>query len=80
MPEFRKNSCFMASACQLPCVNSADNIIADDCVIVKGNYYCGCNAVTFAVGEILTCYVLGMILLKVLPRINYFKCMIPARR
>lgn len=41
---------------------------------------CGFNAVTFIVGEILACYVLGTILLKVLPRINYFKYMIPARR
>lgn len=41
---------------------------------------CGFNAVTFAVGEILACYVLGTILLKALPRISYFKRMIPARK
>lgn len=41
---------------------------------------CGFNAVTFAVGEILACCVLGTVLLKVLPRIHGLKRMIPARR
>lgn len=41
---------------------------------------CGFNAVTFAVGEILACCVLGTILLKVLPRITYLKRMIPAQK
>lgn len=40
---------------------------------------CGFNAITFAIGEIIACYVLGTILLKVLPRIPYVKQMIPAR-
>lgn len=34
---------------------------------------CGFNAVTFAVGEALACYVLGTILLKALPKIGYFR-------
>ncbi len=41
---------------------------------------CGFNAITFAVGEILACYVLGTILLTVLPKIGYLKQMIPARK
>lgn len=41
---------------------------------------CGFNAVTFAIGEILACYVLGTILLKVLPRISCFKHMIPVQK
>lgn len=36
---------------------------------------CAYNAGTFAVGEILACYVLGTILLKALPKIDYFKAM-----
>ena len=41
---------------------------------------CGLNAVTFALGEILACYVLGTVLLIALPKISYFKRMIPARK
>ncbi len=41
---------------------------------------CGFNAATFALGEILACYVLGTILLAALPKIGYFKRMIPARK
>jgi uncharacterized membrane protein len=41
---------------------------------------CGFNAITFAVGEILACYVLGTVLLTALPKIGYFKQMLPARR
>ena len=38
------------------------------------------NAFTVALGELLACYVLGSILLSVLPRIRYFQSMIPAGR
>ncbi len=38
------------------------------------------NALTLAVGELLACYVLGSILLAVLPRIPFFRAMIPAGR
>ena len=31
---------------------------------------CGFNAVTFAVGEALACYVLGTLLLRLLPRLS----------
>lgn len=41
---------------------------------------CGFNAATFAVGEILACYVLGSILLAALPRISYFHRMLPVRK
>lgn len=41
---------------------------------------CGYNAATFALSEILACYVLGTVLLVALPRISYFKRMIPARK
>lgn len=41
---------------------------------------CGLNAASFALGEILACYVLGTVLLTVLPKISYFKRMIPARK
>lgn len=37
---------------------------------------CGYNAVTFAVGEILVCYVLGTVLLKALPKVPYFRPMV----
>ena len=36
---------------------------------------CGYNAITFAVGEALACYVLGTLLLKALPKIPYFRKM-----
>ena len=36
---------------------------------------CGYNAITFAVGEALACYVLGTLLLKALPKIPYFQKM-----
>lgn len=36
----------------------------------------GWNAVTFAAGEALACYVLGTILLKALPKIPYFRPML----
>ena len=38
------------------------------------------NAFTVALGELLACYVLGSILLSILPRIRYFRDMIPAGR
>ncbi len=41
---------------------------------------CGYNAATFALGEILACYVLGTILLIALPKISSLKRMIPARK
>jgi len=41
---------------------------------------CGFNAVTFAVGEVLACYILGTLLLRTLPRISYFREMIPSTR
>ncbi len=49
---------------------------------VNGAFWaaCGFNAVTFAVGEIIACYVLGTILLKALPKIRFFRTMIPERR
>ncbi len=37
---------------------------------------CGFNALTFAVGEILACYVLGTLLLKALPKIRFFRPML----
>lgn len=41
---------------------------------------CGFNAVTFAVGEILACYVLGTVLLTALPRIRPIKRLLPTQR
>lgn len=41
---------------------------------------CGFNAVTFVIGEAVACYVLGTILLKALPKIKYFRSMIPQPR
>lgn len=41
---------------------------------------CGFNALTFAVGEVLACYVLGTILLRALPKIKYFRGMMPQAR
>lgn len=34
---------------------------------------CAFNAVTFAIGEAIACYVLGTLLLKALPKIPYFR-------
>ena len=41
---------------------------------------CGFNAVTFAVGETAVCCILGTVLLLALPRVRYFRTMIPERR
>ena len=41
---------------------------------------CGYNAVTFAIGETAVCYILGTILLRVLPRIAFFRSMMPEKR
>lgn len=41
---------------------------------------CGFNAVTFVIGEALACYVLGTILLKLLPRVKFLRGAIPERR
>lgn len=41
---------------------------------------CGFNAVTFAAGEILACYVLGTVLLTALPRIRPIKRLLPTQR
>ena len=41
---------------------------------------CGFNAVTFVIGEVAACYVLGTILLKVLPNVKFFRAMIPQNR
>lgn len=38
---------------------------------------CGFNAVTFAVGEALACYILGGVLLTALPKLKFFRPMIP---
>ena len=38
----------------------------------------GFNMWTFVVGEAVACYVLGTVLLRVLPRVRYFRPMIPA--
>ena len=38
------------------------------------------NGVSVAVGELLACYVLGSILLSVLPRVRYLQSMMPAGR
>ena len=38
----------------------------------------GLNLWTFVAGEAVACYVLGTILLKALPRVRYFRSMIPA--
>ena len=39
----------------------------------------GLNLWTFVVGEALACYVLGTVLLMALPKIRYFRSMIPER-
>lgn len=38
------------------------------------------NAFTVGLGELLACYVLGSILLSVLPRISFFRALIPENR
>ena len=38
------------------------------------------NGLTVGIGELGACYVLGMLLLYLLPKINYFRPMIPAAR
>ncbi|MGM9522705.1 MAG: QueT transporter family protein [Oscillospiraceae bacterium] len=38
------------------------------------------NALTIAAGEVLACYVLGMLLLIALPKISFFRSMIPEDR
>ena len=38
----------------------------------------GLNLWTFVVGEAVACYVLGTVLLRALPRVRYFRPMIPA--
>lgn len=38
------------------------------------------NGFTVGVGELGACYILGMLLLELLPRIGYFRTMIPERR
>lgn len=40
----------------------------------------GLNLWTFVVGEALACYVLGTVLLMALPKVRYFRTMIPERR
>ena len=38
------------------------------------------NALTVAIGEAIACYVLGLLLLSVLPRIGFFRSMIPENK
>ena len=38
------------------------------------------NAATVGLGELLACYILGMLLIGILPRIPYFRGMIPEER
>ena len=38
------------------------------------------NGITVGIGELGACYILGSILLTILPRISYFHAMIPERR
>ena len=40
----------------------------------------GLNLWTFVVGEAVACYVLGTVLLRALPKVKYFRPMIPAAR
>lgn len=40
----------------------------------------GLNLWTFVVGEAVACYVLGTVLLRALPKVRYFRPMIPAAR
>lgn len=48
---------------------------------VSGAFWaaCGFHALTFAVGEVVVCYVLGTILLRTLPKIDSLKPMIRRR-
>ena len=41
---------------------------------------CGFNAGTFVIGEAAVCYLLGTLLLQVLPRLSFFQAMIPQER
>lgn len=41
---------------------------------------CGFNAISFALGEALACYVLGGVLLSALPRLRFFRPMISEAR
>nr|WP_300167512.1 QueT transporter family protein [uncultured Flavonifractor sp.] len=41
---------------------------------------CAFNAGTFVIGELAACYILGTVLLLALPKIRYFRGMIPERR
>jgi uncharacterized membrane protein len=38
------------------------------------------NGLTVGLGELGACYVLGLLLLSLLPRVGYFRDMVPARR
>ena len=38
------------------------------------------NALTVGLGELLACYVLGSLLLSALPRVSFFRALIPADR
>ena len=38
------------------------------------------NAFTVGVGELLACYILGTLIIRVLPRISFFRTMIPRER
>ena len=40
----------------------------------------GLNLWTFVAGEVVACYVLGTVLLRALPKVRYFRPMIPAAR
>ncbi len=40
----------------------------------------GYNALTVGIGELLACYILGMLLLRLLPQIPYFRQMVPEGR
>jgi uncharacterized membrane protein len=48
---------------------------------VNGAFWaaCGFNAVTFILGEAVACYGLGTVLLRALPRIPFFRTMMPER-
>ena len=38
------------------------------------------NAFTVGLGELLACYILGSLLIRVLPRITFFRALIPEER
>lgn len=48
---------------------------------VNGAFWaaCGFNAVTFILGEAVACYGLGTVLLRALPRVPFFRAMMPER-